>query len=100
MRTSGLVILVVFWTGGCATSEVDMVRKQAAAAFNCDAHDVTVRERGEPDPETTDYEASACGTVALYRCTRGYADELGSKGAPRAPHPTIACSASSASPAR
>ncbi len=69
-----LVLLLAL--AACAHSESDMVRARAASDNNCDSSKVTVRETGNPFPRETLYEATACGHVTVYRCTRPVTDDL------------------------
>ncbi len=71
-----LVLPLVLALAACAHGETDMVRARAASDNHCDASQVTVRETGKPFPRETLYEASACGHVTVYRCTRPVTDEL------------------------
>jgi len=76
MRTSILWVSLLLALPACARSEGDMVRARAATQFHCDVKNVTVRKTGAPFPRETLYEASACGNVTVYRCTRPVADDL------------------------
>ena len=71
-----LLLPIVLALAACAHSETDMVRARAASDNHCNPSNVTVRETGNPFPRETLYEASACGHVTVYRCTRPVTDEL------------------------
>jgi hypothetical protein len=93
MRTV-LALLAAALLPACAQSEPDLVRVRAASQLQCDARSVAVREVRAVNPEETLYEASACGKVAQYRCTKTLTDaQPGTRGATMAPRQITVCKA-------
>jgi len=55
--------------GGCATN-VGTVRNEAAFDLRCDADDVTVELLERPYVGITYYNATGCGDVVTFRCSK------------------------------